>query len=182
MIETAYNRIAPVDQNDLEFFMSADNDTYIDLDIKLYVRGKLISVSEKFVAFTDLTVGTNNFLHSLFSQCNVTFNDITILQESEHYHYLSYLETLMICSHTSLERVLVFREGNMQPSEPSAENLTATTNLVFITRFHRLSASREVHLFGRLHSDVCIVPLYLEPGVRLQIRLTKARPNFYLMN
>jgi len=26
------------------------------------------------------------------------------------------------------------------------------------------------------------VPIYLLPGVRLQIRLTKARPSFYLMN
>ena len=39
-IETAYKTIDPDDQNDLEFFVPADNDTYIDLDIKLYVRGK----------------------------------------------------------------------------------------------------------------------------------------------
>ena len=43
--ETAYKPIAPVDQNDLEFFISADKDIYIHLDIKLYVRGKLVSFS-----------------------------------------------------------------------------------------------------------------------------------------
>jgi len=35
--------------------MPADNDTYIDLDIKLYVRGKLISASGKNVDFSDHT-------------------------------------------------------------------------------------------------------------------------------
>ena len=38
--EFAYELIAPFDQNDLEFLIPADTDTYIDLDIKLYVRGK----------------------------------------------------------------------------------------------------------------------------------------------
>jgi hypothetical protein len=36
-----YNPIATVDQNDLEFSIPADNETYIDLDIKLYVKGKI---------------------------------------------------------------------------------------------------------------------------------------------
>jgi len=94
-IQTAYRPIAPVDQNDLEFCIPADNDTYIDLDIKLYVRGKLISASGKDVDFTDLTAVTNNFLHSLFSQGNVTLNGVTITQASDHYHYRSYLESLL---------------------------------------------------------------------------------------
>ena len=42
-IETVYKRIAPVEQSDLEFLIPADTDTYIDLDIKLYVRSKLVS-------------------------------------------------------------------------------------------------------------------------------------------
>jgi len=44
-IEAAYKPIAPIVQNDLDFFIHADNDTYIDLDIKLYVRGKLTSAA-----------------------------------------------------------------------------------------------------------------------------------------
>jgi hypothetical protein len=43
-VEMVFKLIAPVEQRDLEFLISADSDTYIDLDIKLYVRGKLVSV------------------------------------------------------------------------------------------------------------------------------------------
>jgi len=39
--------------------------------------------------------------------------------------------------------------GDMQPVDPSAENVTAMTNMGFILRWNRISASREVQLFGR---------------------------------
>ena len=37
-------------------------------------------------------------------------------------------------------------------------------------------------LLGRLQTDICNVILYLPPGVKLQIKLTKAKSAFYLMN
>jgi hypothetical protein len=48
-VETVYKPLALVEQNDLEFVMPGDSDNYIDLDIKLYVRGKLVSNSGKDV-------------------------------------------------------------------------------------------------------------------------------------
>jgi len=66
-IETTHRPIAHVDQNDLEFFIPAD-ETYIDPDIKLYVRGKLIPGSGKDVDTTDHTAVTNYYLHSLINQ------------------------------------------------------------------------------------------------------------------
>ena len=42
-----YKPIATVDQNDLEFLIPGDNETYIDLDIKLYVKGRLLGVDGK---------------------------------------------------------------------------------------------------------------------------------------
>ena len=81
-------------QGDLEFLIPADNDTYIDPDIKLYVRVKLVSglgldLDEKY--FTDVT---NNFLHSLFNLCNIEINRVPITQSGDLYQYRSYLETL----------------------------------------------------------------------------------------
>jgi len=132
------------------------------------------------VDYTDLTGVTNNFLPSLFSQCNVTLNGVNITQASEHYHYRSYLETLMTygtdaaATHVSNAHWYI-DTGDKQPSDPSAEILNA------IICWNRLSASREVQLFVRLHSDKYNATLYLLPGVMLQIRLTKSRPKFYLM-
>ena len=46
-VETVYKPLAPVEQNDLEFLIPGDSDTYIDLDMKLYVRGKMVCLRER---------------------------------------------------------------------------------------------------------------------------------------
>jgi hypothetical protein len=38
-VETISRPIASVDEGDLEFIIPADKDTYIDLNIRLFVRG-----------------------------------------------------------------------------------------------------------------------------------------------
>ena len=89
-VETVYKLLAPVERNDLEFVIPADSDTYIELDIKLYVRGKLVSSSGKHVDLTDPTAVTNNLLHSEFSQCTVLFSVVPVTQSHEHYNYHAY--------------------------------------------------------------------------------------------
>jgi len=70
----------------------------------------------------------------------------------------------------------------MMPCDPTIATVTATSNQGFITCLDKLSASKEMQLFGRLHCDLFNVPLVLLPGVSLQIKLTKARPAFYMMS
>ena len=89
-----YKPIATVDQNDLEFFISGDSESYIDLD-KLYVKGRLLGADGKDLDASDFTAGTNNFLHSLFSQCSISLNGVNITPASELYPYRSYMETLL---------------------------------------------------------------------------------------
>jgi hypothetical protein len=47
---------------------------------------------------------------------------------------------------------------------------------------NRIRQSKKFVLYGRLHSEVCNVSTHLLPGVRMQIKLTKAKQNFFLMN
>jgi hypothetical protein len=74
--ETSYKPIASVDMSDLEFVIPGDNDTYLDPDIKIFIRGKLTKGDGTDLDATDFTAGTNNFLHSLFSQCNISLNGV----------------------------------------------------------------------------------------------------------
>ena len=52
----------------------------------------------------------------------------------------------------------------------------------FIDFCNKIKQSKEVQLYGWLHCDICNVIPYLLPGIRLQIKFTKAKPAFYLMN
>jgi len=93
--EVSYKPIASVDQSDLEFLIPSDSDTYIELNIRLYVRGKLTKNDGTALGNTDFTAVTNNFLHSLFSQCSIALNSVTITQAAELYNYRSFFETIL---------------------------------------------------------------------------------------
>jgi len=62
-IETIIRPIASVEQSDLEFLIPAEHDTYIELNILLYVRGKLSTADGKDLDSTDFTATANNLLH-----------------------------------------------------------------------------------------------------------------------
>ena len=93
--DTVYKPLASLNQDDLEFFIPADPETYIDLDIKVFVKGQLLKPDGTVVDNTDFTAGTNNFLHSLFSQCSISLNGTPITHATDLYNYRAYLKTLL---------------------------------------------------------------------------------------
>ena len=66
--ETSYKPIVSLDQSDFEFLVPADQDTYNDLNIQLFIRGKLTKAGGKDMEPTDTTCVANKLLHSLFEQ------------------------------------------------------------------------------------------------------------------
>jgi hypothetical protein len=123
--EVEYKPIAPIVQTDLEFSIPSDHDTYIDLVIKLYVRGKLTTSGGKDLDEKDFTAVTNNFLHTLFSQCSITLNNVCVSQSTELYNYRSYLETLLTygndVAQTHLTNAFWYLDtGDMLPHDPTA--------------------------------------------------------------
>jgi hypothetical protein len=135
---------------------------------------------------SDHTAVTNSFLHSLFSQCTITLNGVTITPAAGLYGYRAYLETLLTYGSDSAASLLTnafwyLDNGDTQPNDPT-DKYTDATNKGFIAPCNRIKESNEVELYGRLHSDIFKNPTHLLPGVNMQIKLTKARLVFYLMN
>jgi len=132
-----YKPIASVDQSDLEFLIPANNETYIDPDIQLYVRGKLTKIYGTVLDEKDFTAVTNNFLHSLFRQCTVSLNVTMITQSSEPYIYRYLLETLLTYGNdaatTHLKNAMwIMDAGNMVSCDPTSDD--ASNNKGFVTR------------------------------------------------
>ena len=65
--ETIYKPIASIDKTSIEFLIPGDSETYIDLDLKRYIKGKLLKEDNTLLGDTDYTAGINNLLHSLQS-------------------------------------------------------------------------------------------------------------------
>jgi len=179
-----YKPIASIGQSDLEFLIPADFDTYIDPDIKLYVKGKLTKADVSALHASDHTAGANNFLHSLFSQCSFVLNGVNITHSGELYKHRAILETLFSygfdANISHLTNSYWYKDvGDMLPCDPTKAQ---STNTGFINRWNRQKQSKEIEMCGRIHSDICKVPKFLLPGIKLEIKFTKAKPSFYLMN
>ena len=175
-IDTIYKPIASIDQSDLEFLIPADSDSYIDLDIKLYVKGKLQKSDGTALDNTDFTAGANNFLRSLFSQCSIALNGTQITQASELYNYRAYIETLLTYGTDAAASHLTnaywyIDEPGVDPCHPTAAD-AEKANKGFVDRWNIMKQSKEIQLYGRIQADICIVPLYLLSNVRLHIKLT----------
>ena len=82
-IEPIYKPIASIDQSDIEVLIPGDSDTYIDLERKLFIKGKLMKEDGTNLTGTDYTAGINNLLYSLFSQCRISLNGNQITQTTE---------------------------------------------------------------------------------------------------
>ena len=163
-----------MEQSELEFLIPAEHDTYIDLNIRLYVRGKLTADGMDLDS-TDFTSTANNLLHSLFTQCSITLNGTTITPTFDLYQYRSYLETFLTYGRDAATSHMTngfwyLDSGYIQACDPTAAE---PTNTGFVVRWNRIKQGKEVQLIGRLYSDICNFVPYLLPAVKLQIKLTK---------
>ena len=136
-IETIYKRTASVDQTDIVFLIPADSDTYIDPNIHLFIRGKLVKTDGKDLAETDYLAGVNNLLHSLFSQCTISLNGTQITQSSENYQYRAYFETLLTCAIDAADSHLKMANWELDEKEPLGRGCpkpNEVSNTAFLAR------------------------------------------------
>jgi len=67
----------------------------------------------------------------------------------------------------------------MLPRDPTNAE---SKNTGFIDRWNRQKQIKVTEMCGRIHSDLCNVPKFLLPAIKLQIKFTKAKSSFYLMS
>ncbi|GFS98162.1 uncharacterized protein TNCV_3924721 [Trichonephila clavipes] len=84
------------DNAPVEFHISGSAEDYIDLSqTQLYVKAKIVKVDNTPITKDDTIGPVNLFLHSLFSQVDVSLNDRVVSNSSDTYPYRSYIETLL---------------------------------------------------------------------------------------
>jgi len=151
----------------------------------LFIRRKLFTTDGADLAETDYVAGVNNLLHSLFSQCTILLNGTQISQASENYNYRAYIETLMTYATDAADSHLKMGNWELDEGDLLAGDCSKPaklSNTGFLARWNHVKKSQEVHMYGRLHADICNVPKLIVNGVKMQIKLTKAKPAFYLMS
>jgi len=86
-----YNPISTISQRtQIEFSVTGARQ-----DISGLVRAQIVKATDEPVDNNDAVGPTNLFLHSLFSEMDITLNDTLVTSSNNTYAYRSYLETLL---------------------------------------------------------------------------------------
>ena len=170
----------------IEFFIPGSGDDYIDLaNTMIHVQVKVTQPNGNDLDAAAPVGPVNNWLHSLWSQVDVSLNGTLVTQSSDTYAYRAYIETLL--SHglgaksTQLTNQLWYKD---KASRMNATELAdgPDPNPGFTTRREYITGSRVVDMMGGLHVDMFLQDKFLINGVDVKIRLVRSKPSFALMS
>lgn len=167
------------DNTPLTFEVTGSGEDYMDLgDTFLRLRVKITKTNGTPLEDTNASVGPLNcFLHSLFSQVDVTLNDNLVSQSTNTYAYRSYISTLLSYGAAAKKTWL-----GMEIWEPDeAGQFDSKDNSGLRKRELLFQNGKEVELKGRLHTDLSFQNRLVPNGVTLRVTLTRNKPEFALM-
>lgn len=170
------------DEAPIEFVVPGHGDEYLDLaETLIAMKVRILQDNNNALDATCNKVGpVNYFLHSMFSQVDVYFNQKLVSVNGNTYPYRAYIESLLnyddTAKETHLTSALWTRDtaGHMDKTEDENSGLKE--------RRSYFTNSKPVDMMGYVHGDVFNQGKYLLNGVELKIKLTRSRDNFSLMS
>jgi hypothetical protein len=177
-----HNPVATISESGpIEFSIDGSGDDYMDLaNTLLYVKAKVVKGDGTRLAVDDPVGPINLWLHSLFSQVDMSLNEKLISPSTNTYPYRAYMETLLsygpAAKKSQLTASLWYHDtpGHMD-ARLGDDNEGLAKRRGFIER------SREVDMMGKLHMDLFFQDRHLLNGVKVKIRLVRHRDEFVLM-
>ena len=163
----------------VEFCIAAESSNYIDLANSFLCIGALVTQADG----TDLEQGIEiapicNFLHTLWSQCDLYLNDTLVTQSSNNYCYRSYMETLLSfgkdAKDSQLSSVLWYQ------NTAGAFNTRDANNDDYTKRKALTAASHEIDMMGRLHLNMGFQSRYVLNEIEIKYRLIRSKDSFCL--
>ncbi|KAL6416840.1 hypothetical protein ACFW04_013130 [Cataglyphis niger] len=124
----------------------------------------------------------NHFLHSIFNQIDVYFNQKLVSPPNNAYAYRAYIKALLNYSSPAktshLTSCLWDADTPGRMDEP-VESKTA--NFALVRRAHYIRGGRALDLIGHLHCDVFNQDKFLINGVEVRLRFVRSKDLFCLM-
>ena len=176
-----YNPVSILSNNGpIEFLIPGENSSYIDLsNTLLHVRAKIKKQDGSVLGNDSNVAPVCNFLHALWSQCDLYLNGVLVTQASNTYPYRAYIETLLSFGEEAKKSQLSCSlwYGDTASKFDSSTN----ANKGFQKRKELASGSKELDMIGKLHLDLCFQNRYLLSGVEVKLRLNRLKDVFCLM-
>ena len=178
------------DSSPIEFVITGSGEEYVDLsETYLQVRAKIVKPNGTDLAQTrdqngnitgdDASIGPINlWLHSLFSQIDVSLNERLVTPSLNTYPYRAYLETLLSFGPAAKESYLTM---SMWYKDTAGHMDTPDTNNGFLKRRNSILGSKEIVMIGKPHLDLCFQDRLMLNAVDIKMRLNRSKDSFSLM-
>lgn len=165
----------------IEFAISGATTDYIDLNnTYLHLRAKITNPGGGNIAADVDVAPTNYWLHSQFSQVDVTLNDTLVTSSENTYPYRAYIEATLNFGRDAkkghLTSACYYRDSSNHFETTQGDN-----NAGLKVRRDLAANSREIDMMGRLHVDMMHQERYLINGVDVKIRLIPSKSEFNLL-
>jgi len=173
------------DGSPIEFDVSGSGDDYVDFaNTMLHVKAIVTHGNDTDLAAGSAVGPVNLFLHSLFSQVDISLNGTLITSSTNTYPYRAMIETLLSYSMdaktSQLTSALYCKDtaGNMDSMDFENEN---EVNKGLAARRRMARESRVIDMMGRLHADIFFQDRYMLNEVGVKIKLIRSKDAFCLM-
>ena len=169
----------------IQFAVMGSGEEYLDLSetylqVTVHITKTTGEALESGAGGADRGVGpVNNWLHSLFSQIDVSLNERLVTPSTNTYAYRAYLETLLSYGPAAKESHLT--AGMWYKDTSGQMDDTGDLNTGFQTRRKWTKTSKKITLIGRPHLDLCFQDRLLLNGVDFKMRLVRSKDAFCLM-
>ena len=169
----------------IEFIVSGSGEDYMDLnktllEVKACIKTTNNSPMDAAVAVAPI----NNTLHSLFSQIDVSLNDVNVSSATTTYPYRAYIETHLNygtdAKKSRLQAAMYFIDDNLTVSYPIPDSSSAR-NMGLKRRHGICTANPTFDMIGPLHVDVFNQSKYMLNGVTMKVRMTRSKDSLVLM-
>ena len=169
----------------IEFIVSGSGEDYMDLNNTLLeVKACIKTTNNSPVDAAVLVAPINNTLHSLFSQIDVSLNDVNVSSATTTYPYRAYIETHLNygtdAKKSRLQAAMYFIDDNLTVSNPIPDSSSAR-NMGLKRRHGICTAKPTFDMIGPLHVDVFNQSKYMLNGVTMKVRMTRSKDSFVLM-
>ena len=175
------------DSGPIEFNVSGSGEEYLDLArTQLYVKVKITKPNRAALDPNTQVGPVNLFLHSLFSQVDVSLNERLISPSTNTYPYRAMIETLLNYGEdakaSQLSMAMFYKDtpGKMDVVNPVAEH--DDTNMGLKARYEFTKGSDTVDMTGPIQSDIFFQDRLLLNGVNLRLKLNRAKNAFCLVS
>jgi len=173
------------DGSPIEFDVSGTGEEYIDFaNTMLYVKVK-VTANDGTNLGGDAAVGpVNLFLHSLFSQVDISLNGTLITAATNTYPYRAMLETLLSYGEdaktSQLTSALFYKDQAGRMDSVNFDD-AAEKNNGLVKRREHVRGSRTFDMMGRIHADIFFQERYMLNEVGAKIKLVRSKDAFCLM-